>query len=177
MGLVGNGAGAAAGGGAGVGVGGRMQVPNTLNNREGLLLIPSTRALINNEFTMRLQSSSLSSVAGATPSTPTPTPTPPVTTDPRIKNNSSKNNHTTLELSEMTCGTIADLAKVQSEYRMEQSQDRGDQEEEEANKQKRWYYEPLKPFELPVVSKTPHIEPGRVEIRLMSLMDALNKLD
>lgn len=131
-----------------------LQVPNTLN-REGLL-IPSARALINNELAALLQSS-----------------IGPATRDPASDNgdNSNSNNHR-LELSEMTSGTIADLAKVQSEYRMEQSQD-----DEDDDKQKRWYYEPLKPFELPIISKTPHIEPGRVEIRLMSLMDALGKLD
>ena len=31
-------------------------------------------------------------------------------------------------------------------------------------------------FELSIVSKTPHIKPGWVEIRLMSLMDALSNI-
>ena len=80
-----------------------------------------------------------------------------------------------LEFSEMSAGMIEDLAKIQSKYRMEQLR-LGGSEYEEDDERKRLYYEPLKPFELPITSKTPHIENGRVEIRLVSLMDSLRKI-
>jgi len=57
----------------------------------------------------------------------------------------------------MTSGTIADLARAQSEYRMEYQAQDGLKEEnvhDDSNK-KRWNYEPIKPFELTIISKTP----------------------
>ena len=79
----------------------------------------------------------------------------------------------------MTPGTIADLARVHSEYMIEfWAQDglKEDNDYEDSGK-KCWYYEPLKPFELPIVSKNLHIDPERVEIWLMSLMNALSKIE
>ena len=57
--------------------------------------------------------------------------------------------------------TIADLARVHPEYMMEcWAQDglKEDDDHEDGDK-KHWYYELLKPSELLIVSKTPHIEP------------------
>jgi len=125
-----------------------IQVPNTLNIKG--LLIPSTRALITNEL--------LSFNATSTST---------------LQDGSEKELMKQLEFSELSSGTVADLARVQTEYRMEQL----GQTVEEDDVKKQWYYEPIKAFELPIVSKTPHIEPGRVEIRLVSLMDALGKIE
>ncbi len=96
--------------------------------------------------------------------------------DSTISNN-SKEHKTCVEL-HMTGGMIADLAKVQSNYRydeMEENDPDHGMSREEVNKKFR--YEPLKPFELPTASTIPHVEAGRVDIRLMTLMDALSKLE
>ena len=72
---------------------------------------------------------------------------------------------------------IHNEAVCRDDGRAEQRGQDGLEEDDGDQGKKGWYYEPLKPFELPIVSKTPHIEPGRVEIRLMSLMDALGKIE
>ncbi|KAL7473609.1 hypothetical protein ACHAXS_014069 [Conticribra weissflogii] len=46
-------------------------------------------------------------------------------------------------------------------------------EEEEAMNQ---YYLPLQPFQLPMASRPPHIEPGRVDIRLHALYNKLGRI-
>ncbi len=97
-----------------------------------------------------------------------------------------------LEFSQMSAGTIADLAHVQFNYReqtknnagvsagddeinIDEEGDNGSDDDDE-KKQQQLYYEPLKPMELPIGSRAPHIEPGRVDIRIMSLMDSLRKI-
>ena len=94
--------------------------------------------------------------------------------------NNGNNNNISLEFSDISTGVIADLAHVQSIYReqqkLEQGGDDDDPENEEEEDRKKYYYEPLKPMDLPIASRAPHIEFGRVDIRLMSLMDALGKL-
>jgi len=65
-----------------------------------------------------------------------------------------------LEHAEMTAGLIADLAHAQQEEKIVGA----------------GYYEPLRPHDLPITAKAPYIEPGRVDIRFMSLMDSLDKI-
>ena len=48
----------------------------------------------------------------------------------------------------------------------------GDVQEEGVNQ----YYLPLQPFSLPVGSRPPHIEPGRVDIRLHALYNKLGRI-
>jgi len=99
---------------------------------------------------------------------------------------SEKNGNEThkIEFSELSAGTIADLAHLQFNYR-EQTKNRDgdggddiniDEGEHDDDGKKQLYYEPLKPMELPISCRAPHIEPGRVDIRLMSLMDSLRKI-
>lgn len=99
------------------------------------------------------------------------------------KNSSSPQGHHDLEFSELSTGVIADLAHVQSNYRELQQQqqknnDVGNQsgENNQDENEKKWYYEPLKPMDLPIASKAPHIESGRVDIRIVSLMNALGRI-
>jgi hypothetical protein len=80
-----------------------------------------------------------------------------------------------IEFNEISAGIIADMAQVQANYRREQSS-MSINHETEVEETEYCYYEPLKPMELPIVSKAPHIESGRVDIRLMSLMDAIGKI-
>jgi len=74
-------------------------------------------------------------------------------------------NETTVEL-KMKAGMIADLANVQSKYRRDQSDD-------EVNT----CYEPLKLFDLPLGAFIDPIAEGRLDVRLVSLMDSLANLE
>ena len=80
-----------------------------------------------------------------------------------------------MEFEGLSAGTISDLARIQLNHREEQEAQIGSGTEEEGGREK-YLYEPLKPFELPITSKAPHIEPGRVEMRMFSLLDALGKI-
>ena len=91
-----------------------------------------------------------------------------------ITSQNSKEN--AVEFERLSAGTISDLARIQLNYREEQAQAFDEEEGSCDDERKRYFYEPLKPFELPITSKAPHIEPGRVEMRLFSLLDALGKL-
>jgi hypothetical protein len=88
---------------------------------------------------------------------------------------SSKENE--IEFKGLSAGAISDLARIQLNYRTELAQMNGGERGSSRDKdRKRYCYEPLKPFELPITSKAPHIEPGRVEMRMFSLLDALGKI-
>ena len=88
-----------------------------------------------------------------------------------------------LELEGLTAGAIADLCNVSRDLKA-QNVDGGDfagggrivkqegGEGEEADQ----CYTPLRPFSLPVSSVPPHIEPGRVDIRLHALHRELGKI-
>jgi hypothetical protein len=64
-----------------------------------------------------------------------------------------------MELDRMSAGIIADLCNV--------TKDTDDDHFVP--------YTPLQPYELPVGARAPHIEPGRVDIRLMALYDKLSQ--
>lgn len=82
-----------------------------------------------------------------------------------------------MEFEQMSAGRIADLAHVQVEYYSGTSDADGSQAGGVVDMSKNpRRYEPLRPFEMPLTLKAPHIEPGRVEIRLMSLMESLRKI-
>lgn len=95
-----------------------------------------------------------------------------------------------LELEGLTAGSIADLCNISQEIKAgnvdggdfaENSdaagsnnggQGGGGSQDEEVSH----YYSPLQPFSLPVPSLPPHIEPGRVDIRLHALHSKLGKI-
>ncbi|KAL7527480.1 hypothetical protein ACHAWF_002195, partial [Thalassiosira exigua] len=114
------------------------------------LLVPSVRAMIEQEFAQR-------SKGGPVPK---------------------------LELEGLSAGAIADLCNVSRELKS-RNVDGGDfagettagsagkkGDEDEVDQ----YYLPLQPFSLPVPSLPPHIEPGRVDIRLHALQSKLAKI-
>ena len=118
------------------------------------LLVPSVRAMIDVEYTQR-------SKGAAVPK---------------------------LELEGLSAGVIADLCNVTREMKSENA-DKGDFAEalegtSSINHKKQGggddeddqYYVPLQPFALPVSSVPPHIEPGRVDIRLHALQSKLGKI-
>lgn len=88
-----------------------------------------------------------------------------------------------LELEGLTAGAIADLCNVSREIKS-RNVDGGDfaglnseliggsAQDEDAGH----YYVPLQPFSLPVSSVPPHIEPGRVDIRLHALHTKLGNI-
>ena len=55
---------------------------------------------------------------------------------------------------------------------MHKQQQQGQEGDDEADQ----YYAPLQPFTLPVSAIPPHIEPGRVDIRLHALHTKLGKI-
>ncbi|KAL7520423.1 hypothetical protein ACHAWX_005148 [Stephanocyclus meneghinianus] len=99
-----------------------------------------------------------------------------------------------IELEGLTAGAIADLCNITTEFRAGTVRiDKGDFAEEgdassagnhdshavaEGPKAEdvNQYYVPLRPLELPVASRPPHIEAGRVDIRLHSLYSKLNRI-
>ena len=92
-----------------------------------------------------------------------------------------------LELEGLSAGAIADLCNVSRELKAK-NVDGGDfaeNDSETADGKKGQggeeegvdqYYVPLRPFSLPVASMAPHIEPGRVDIRLHALQSKLAKI-
>lgn len=114
------------------------------------MLVPTVRGMINAEYTQKLETQS-SSV-------------------PK------------LELDGLTAGAIADLCNVSKELKSRNVDggdfagdgiNRGRQGEDDDVDQ---YYTPLQPFSLPVAACPPHIEPGRVDIRLHALHSKLGKI-
>ena len=85
------------------------------------------------------------------------------TTTTTNNNSTTTTNDLAMELPSLSAGTIADLCIVTREHKGEDDNTVG-------------YEEPLKPYELPVNARQPHIEPGRVDIRLMALYEKLARL-
>eukprot|EP00804_Cyclotella_cryptica_P019139 CCRYP_017808-RA/>CCRYP_017808-RA protein AED:0.03 eAED:0.03 QI:206/1/1/1/0.5/0.33/3/325/334 len=92
-----------------------------------------------------------------------------------------------IELQGLTAGAIADLCNVTTEFRARTVPiDKGDFAEEgdvtssipppRAPEDVNQYYVPLRPSEFPMASRPPHIEAGRVDIRLHSLYGKLNRI-
>lgn len=91
-----------------------------------------------------------------------------------------------LELEGLTAGCIADLCNVTKEIKSRNvdggdfagddndNQQRGKQGGDEDDGEQ--YYAPLQPFTLPLTSVPPHIEPGRVDIRLHALHSKLARI-
>jgi len=85
-----------------------------------------------------------------------------------------------LELEGLTAGVIADLCNASRELKSRNA-DGGDFAEESNVKQgeddeEDQYYAPLQPFDLPISSIPPHIEQGRLDIRLHTLHTKLGKI-
>ena len=84
-----------------------------------------------------------------------------------------------LELEGLTAGIIADMCNISRELKSRNA-DGGDFAEETNVKQKDdeedQYYAPLQPFDLPISSIPPHIEQGRLDIRLHTLHTKLGKI-
>lgn len=114
------------------------------------LLVPSVRAMIDEEYTQKSNGTAL----------------------PK------------LELEGLTAGVIADLCNVSRDLKASAINGGdfselapnvvkgGDGQDDEGDQ----YYKPLQPFALPVPSQPPHIEPGRVDIRLHALHSKLGKI-
>ncbi len=88
-----------------------------------------------------------------------------------------------IELEGVSAGTIADLCNVSREWRSRNLHvDGGDFATNEAprtdanNEATNHYYKPLQPFSLPLQSRPPHVEPGRVDIRMHALYSKLRSL-
>ena len=89
-----------------------------------------------------------------------------------------------IELEGVSAGTIADLCNISMEWRSRNvhidggdfsSTDKNDAtstSDEAANH----YYKPLQPFSLPLQSRPPHIEEGRIGIRIHSLYSKLGRI-
>jgi len=86
-----------------------------------------------------------------------------------------------LELEGLTAGVIADLCNTSRELKSrnadggdfaEESNVKQGEDEEEVDQ----YYAPLQPFDLPISSIPPHIEQGRLDIRLHTLHTKLGKI-
>ena len=97
-----------------------------------------------------------------------------------------------IELQGVSAGTIADLCNVTREWRArnlhvdggdfatekhssthDQNKSQNANEDDEAANH---YYKPLQPFSLPLQSRPPHVEPGRVDIRMHALYGKLRSL-
>ena len=74
-----------------------------------------------------------------------------------------------LELPELSAGALADLCHMQEEFREVGNGVEGSGAAKAP-------YEPLEPHALRSTVRRPHIEPGRVEIRMMALYDKLRQL-
>lgn len=134
-----------------------MSVQSTLSLNAAHLLIPSTRAMINKVLSQN-QARKAQVDSSSTPDN---------------SNNEQKEDitNTTAEF-HMTAGKIADLSHIQTNYRHEIMHHM-----EKQDIDAKYTYEPLKPFSLPVISAVPHVEGGRVDIRLMTLMETLGKIE
>jgi len=81
-----------------------------------------------------------------------------------------------MELHSLSAGTIADLCIVTKETKEELYQRSRPVGEEDEPFVMVPYGEPLRPYDLAVSLKTPHIEPGRVDIRIMALYEELRMM-
>ena len=128
------------------------------------MLVPSIRAMINEEYTQRVNQQQAGSVQSPPPK---------------------------LELEGLTAGAIADLCNVTRELKSRNNVDGGDfaengggidiehkqqQQGQEGDDDEEQYYAPLQPFTLPVSAIPPLCEPGRVDIRLHALHTKLGKI-
>mmetsp|Transcript_3645 Transcript_3645/g.8273 ORF Transcript_3645/g.8273 Transcript_3645/m.8273 type:complete len:212 (-) Transcript_3645:157-792(-) len=80
-----------------------------------------------------------------------------------------------LELPDLTAGTLADLCNIRRENNNMQSTT-SDPENENSTECNVVPYEPLEPHSMDAFARPPHVEPGRVEIRMLSLYDKLQQL-
>jgi hypothetical protein len=76
---------------------------------------------------------------------------------------SHENKHEPLDYPEISTGTIADLAYLQSDWKYSQYGTR-------------CYYEPISPFEMPLELQERQVEVGRAEIRYTNLKNELQKI-
>lgn len=85
-----------------------------------------------------------------------------------------------LELPNLTAGAVVDLCNVRREMVHSRAAASaaadGDNSMEDSGAADVVPYEPLEPYDMPVLARPPHIEPGRVEIRMVSLYDKLQRL-
>jgi len=100
------------------------------------------------------------------------------------EHNTQKERKRKIELEGVSAGTIADLCNISMEWRSRNvhidggdfsSTDQNDAtstSDEAANH----YYKPLQPFSLPLQSRPPHIEEGRIGIRIHSLYSKLGRI-
>eukprot|EP01083_Nonionella_stella_P221174 790476_1 len=122
------------------------------------LLIPSTRAIINKIHSNSEQKENTTTI---------------VTTATTNTNTNTDSDSAELH---MTAGKIADLSHIQTNHRHEIMMEHMEHKHKRDIDAK-YAYEPLKPFSLPVTSAVPHVEGGRVDIRLMTLMETLSKIE
>ena len=107
------------------------------------------------------------------------------------KEQAHKSSKRKIELEGVSAGAVADLCNISREWRSRNLHiDGGDFAEEntsthgqngESNSNANdeaanHYYKPLQPFSLPLQSRPPHVEPGRVDIRMHSLYKKLRSL-
>ena len=98
-----------------------------------------------------------------------------------------------IEFVGVATGTIADLSNVSREWRSRNHQvdggdfatekhptttlsEKGSQITSVNGEGANQYYTPLQPFSLPLEARPPHVEPGRIEMRLQSLYNKLQSL-
>lgn len=79
-----------------------------------------------------------------------------------------------IELPDLTAGALADLCNIRRDNNMQSTT--SDPEHESNTECNVVPYEPLEPHSMDVFARPPHVEPGRVEIRMLSLYDKLQQL-
>jgi len=84
-----------------------------------------------------------------------------------VRNDSINSSQTHIEMPRLAAGRVADLCRISSALRVARGEEDEDDGEEGGDGD--IYYRPLDPFELPEDAKPPHIEPGRISIRLEQL--------
>lgn len=108
------------------------------------------------------------------------------------KEQTQKSSIRKIELEGVSAGAVADLCNVSIEFRSRNLNiDGGDFAQQDTSTQHaqhvelnsnandeaaNHYYMPLQPFSLPLQSRPPHVEPGRVDIRLHALYKKLRSL-
>ena len=105
------------------------------------------------------------------------------------KEQTQKSSIRKIELEGVSAGTVADLCNVSIEFRsrnlnidggdfaqQKTSTPHGEPNSNANDEAANHYYMPLQPFSLPLQSRPPHVEPGRVDIRLHALYKKLRSL-